>query len=81
MANLWDVTDSKDIDRFSKAVLEEWVPGDGAAPEPARRRGAAPPALLPTQCPQQEPCRLPHLIVQHLSAMGCHAIRLQEGTA
>ena len=48
VANLWDVTD-KDIDRFSTALLKDWLKADGAD------MAAAVPAA-------RSACRLPHLI-------------------
>lgn len=41
MANLWDVTD-KDIDRFSQALLTQWLSGGGGSTREAVEGGSAP---------------------------------------
>jgi separase len=47
LACLWDVTDG-DCDRFSRAVLDDWLAGDASLPRAVASARSA--------------CRLPHLV-------------------
>ena len=55
VGNLWDVTD-RDIDRFSKSVLEQWMAGGG---EGSQRE---PVCMAAAVAGSRQVCRLPHLI-------------------
>ena len=54
VGNLWDVTD-RDIDRFSKSVLEQWMVSSGEGQSEAVCMAAA-------VAGSRQVCRLPHLI-------------------
>ena len=54
VGNLWDVTD-RDIDRFSKSVLEKWMANGGEG------RGEAV-CMAAAVAGSRQVCRLPHLI-------------------
>ena len=59
LANLWDVTD-KDIDRFTVALLDQWLPAPGMAA--AASAAAATPCLLTAVARAREACVLKHLV-------------------
>ena len=52
VANLWDVTD-RDIDKFSGALLEAWLPEDGSAAADREGEQGLPPLQL-----ARETCKL-----------------------
>lgn len=65
VANLWDVTDM-DIDRFSRAVLEAWLPesmeGASSAKNNARDHLGKPLCVSITVSRSRRACKLQYLI-------------------
>ena len=59
VANLWDVTDM-DIDRFSRAVLEAWLPE--GVPSARSEKDAKPLCVSLTVARSRQACKLQHLI-------------------
>lgn len=57
VANLWDVTD-RDIDRFSRAVLESWIAKPGLHKAGDWQETHSQLSIMPSR----GKCRLPHLI-------------------